>query len=447
MQRISSDAATMDSRRRNGFDLPDSLRLPRMSPALEAFGLRARAREVNGGIELEIDGRRTHLPTAPDAAGGECQVWPFAAVRGAGESREMLFAAPDQPVVALIREHAAPTAMRVSDAPFALSIVPLGAARHAIVAHDASTDPPHLPSLVAAATARARRRAAQRPVLRTDAPQEDVFAIAEHDLRRQLRRVAPGVVALTGASPREHACAVLALYALNEAALADELLRSMPQDGAAAALAIGASAAWRGTLPDAAPARSAALEWLRSAGMADAQGQDEWHDAALALAPATAEALGALDIAEQLRARRQPPVATVLQRLANAAHETPAGRVLHAMHATVGIAPDAARGRVAIHPLGIAPRIEFDQIAVGDGTLAYRAHVDAERAILEVEQTAGGSPLTVLLEPRVPGRRLRSARVDDTPAELDAVPEESELRVKVQLVADRPRRLELHYER
>jgi hypothetical protein len=174
---------------------------------------------------------------------------------------------------------------------------------------------------------------------------------------------------------------------------------------------------------------------------------DAWSSAALALAPAAADAMGETDLVATLRAMKLPHVSAALRSLAVEAGDGPAGNILRQMHDTLGLAPDAMRGRLGIRPAAVAGHVEIEQIAVGDAVLSLRAETGAEHATFEVEQTSGGSPATVLLEPWIPARRLTGARVDETSAQLDAVPEASGLRVKVQLVADRPRRLELRYER
>lgn len=432
--------------RREGVVLPESLRLSAMAPGLEAFGLRARARQTDGGgLTVEIDGRVGHILPSPRLGEGRCAVWPFATVRERAAGREVLFAAPDQPLVALVRDLDAADVGVETDGPFAVSIVPLGDARSAIVVHGAAFEPPDIESLIASATARGRRRAANRPSLVIEESGQDAFAIAEHDLRRELRRVGPDAIAASG-SRHAAVSAVLALYALDDRNAADDVLRALATDaieGADAALVVGACAAWSGIAPKTPEVRAAALQWMRTAPVAS----DAWSAAALALAPAAAEAMGATDVMANLRARKLPDVSATLRELAAEACDIPPGMVLHLMHDRLGVAPDAMRGRIGIRPMSVAGRVDVEQLVVGDAMLSYHAETSADRATFEVEQTRGGSPVTVLLEPRIPARRLMSALVDETSAELDAVPEDSDLRVKVQLVADRPRRLELRYER
>lgn len=432
--------------RRQGVALPESLRLPATIPALEAFGLRARAEQMAPGVlAVEIEGRFSQVVPTPRLGEERCAVWPFAALRESPGGREVLFAAPDQPLVALIRDVDAADAAVEAEGPLAVSIVPLGDARSAIVVHDPAFESPDVESLIAAATARGRRRAANRPSLVVDESGEDAFAIAEHDLRRELRRVGPDAIATSG-SRTQAVSAVLALYALNDRNAADEMLRGLAAaaiEGADCALVVGACAAWTGMAPQASEVRAAALQWMRAAPVAS----DAWSAAALGLAPVAAEAMGATEVMAQLRAGKLPGVSDALRELAAEASGIPAGRVLQLMHDQLGVAPDAMRGRIGIRPMRVAGRIDVERLVVSDAMLSFHAETRVDRATFEVEQTSGGSPVTVLLEPRIPARRLMSALVDETSAELDAVPEDSDLRVKVQLVADRPRRLELRYER
>jgi hypothetical protein len=55
-------------------------------------------------------------------------------------------------------------------------------------------------------------------------------------------------------------------------------------------------------------------------------------------------------------------------------------------------------------------------------------------------------PLTVILEPKVPDRRLRQVEVDGSPATLDTRQDGDGVRVRVQLVIDQPRRLTIGFE-
>ncbi|HEX6588244.1 MAG TPA: hypothetical protein VF039_04430 [Longimicrobiales bacterium] len=444
--------------RREGRTLfPASLRLVAAGSELGAAGLRARIAQDGDELEVEIDGRRARIRVQPPITSGAVALWPFGAMRtieaapDVAATSECVFAAADQPVAMFIRDGEPIDARRLdvgpAAAPIVIDVVQLDERWSALLMHDRGFGVGDASSIIAATVARARRRAAARPIA-TIGSGTDPFAAAEHELRGELRRGTDGAIEMA-APLTEQIIAVMALHALNDSATANELARSLAAhvDDAVASLLIGASAAWRGTAPDVAGLRHAASAWLRDVAATGTSARDAITSAALATAPAAAEALGATDVLGALRRQSSVHVVDAWRRLAHDADGSPAAAVLLAMHGVIGVAPDALRGRVAIRPATVAYDVTVEQIVVGDGVLAFRAEADAECATFEVEQTAGGTPLTLLLEPRVPGRRLRSARVDETAAQLDAFPEESDLRVKVQLVADRPRRLELRYER
>lgn len=84
---------------------------------------------------------------------------------------------------------------------------------------------------------------------------------------------------------------------------------------------------------------------------------------------------------------------------------------------TLGIDPDAARGR-----LRLRPRLdEFDDLAArnirfSDGSVSISAVRERDVLTIRVEQDAGSIPITLLLEPFV--RRTGPATVDGQPADL-----------------------------
>jgi hypothetical protein len=127
-----------------------------------------------------------------------------------------------------------------------------------------------------------------------------------------------------------------------------------------------------------------------------------------------------------------------------------AGAILALAHGVLGLQPDAPR-----HRLWVRPRLPtawtvlaVREIEAGEDSIALRVEREdrAGGGVLRVrmEQEAGPLPVTVLLEPYVPGR-LEAARVDGQSASLAEAVVGGGCRVAAQLVLDHSRTLELEY--
>ena len=113
----------------------------------------------------------------------------------------------------------------------------------------------------------------------------------------------------------------------------------------------------------------------------------------------------------------------------------------------LGVEPDAMRGRLRIRPRPPADpdRLAVRNLEVGAAALSFRFERRGRVFCMAVVQDRGRTPLTLLLEPELPGR-LVAARVDGHQAELGPLVLGSHTRVPVQLVLDHERRLELEME-
>jgi hypothetical protein len=111
----------------------------------------------------------------------------------------------------------------------------------------------------------------------------------------------------------------------------------------------------------------------------------------------------------------------------------------------LGAEPDAAFGRLAIRPRfpGHWTRFSVDGLPLGDARVGVDWDRDGHRHRFRLRQTAGGAPITWILEPRLPGAGLVSATVDGEPAELDAPRIGDAVQPKIQLPAERERVVEL----
>ncbi len=294
-----------------------------------------------------------------------------------------------------------------------------------------------------AAPAALTRRAALRPRLTRDGSD------AEDPLPFLERTMTSGLAESDDDARVAVALGLLALNDAHGAAAALGVVRS-DIDDPRAALATGAWAAWRGEMLPVVELREAGMRWLRTMAGAAVAVDDELAACALLLAPAAAEA--ADDIALLERLRRRPGQGGSLERLASAARvageaAAAAGEALTALHGLLGIVPDAPRGRVRLAPDLTEGAYGIDGLAVGDTMLSLRT-VNRELGTIAivVEQTAGAMPLTAILEPRLPARRLRQVEVDGRPATLDARQDGNGLCVSVQLVIDQPRRLTIGFE-
>lgn len=403
---------------------PEELRIG-IGQRFEAAGRRAHAASrEDGGVDVRIDDAHALLRTTEPAGRGEVEDWAF----GAAREGEMLFVAPDQPVV--VYEVQARGRIAAEHDPRLRVATEVGDTRVRAVVHPASMAPPAADALIASAIARARRRSAQRPRLFLG-PASDPMPAAEHALRLALARD-PAV------GTRKRAAAVLALLALNDGDGALHVLREagtpLERDPHAAMVLTGAWAAWRGT--------AIPVESVRGAAHLVQDADDAWAELARALAPFAADVLKDGHAGRPADAR--DPALAIL-RAAGLLPE--ALRVLAPIHQALGLMPDAVRARVRLAPRLEPGRTHADQITAGDAVLSIDAEVGEERATLSIEQSDGPAPYRAIMEPRLPGGRLRSAVVDGSPAELDAGVVDGELRVSVQLVVDQRRNLVLDYDR
>jgi hypothetical protein len=245
----------------------------------------------------------------------------------------------------------------------------------------------------------------------------------------------------------------LALLALNDREHAKSLLGTDDPGGASLALVASAWAAWTGQAEPLTGAWPRVAAWLDDAGSG---ASDATARAALALAPAAAELMGDGTRGARLRAARLERPAEALVAVANdgvrAGEESEravsaAQDVLRTIHGTLGIEPDAPRGRIRLAPRLDGTEVRLSDLAVGDALLALRARMEEpRRAVIDIEQTSGPSPFTLVVEPWLSAGSLIRASVDGTAADLTSSAEEGGLRARVQLVADHARRVVLEVE-
>lgn len=465
---------------------------PEEATPLDAAGTRARVVERDGVLHVQVDGGWATVevvyPRRDRAGAGERRAtrWLFGAERtsaapdGSGLLGERVFAAPDAPLVVLEWEaHAAPTELRLRlrqaddirldpplgtsmiDDELRLTLVPGQPAR--VVVQPASGSALDTDALMAAARARARRRAALRPKL--ESARGDVLADAERALRSSLVRSAAG---LRVAAPGDEgeARTALALLAVSEPELARAVLAAERIEAGAVALVAGAWAAWTGdgaSLDRAWPGVAAWLdEALRRPSPFNAS--PAVRGAALSLAPAVAELMADRELSLRLRQAALPDAASALAALAEgdaaarpgAPRDAAAGtgslrdaaaEVLGRIHGEAGVVPDAPRGRVRLGPRASEAGMHLTGLRVGDAVFSMRAVVASPgQAWIALEQTAGATPFTLIVEPWLRARRLIAASVDGVEAQLDSRVEAEGLRARVQLVADHERRILLEFE-
>lgn len=111
----------------------------------------------------------------------------------------------------------------------------------------------------------------------------------------------------------------------------------------------------------------------------------------------------------------------------------------------LGIEPDAAFGRVRAHPCfpGSWTAFRADGLQVGDARLGIEMRREGPLTRLTLRQTAGGAPVTWIVEPRLAGTALVAARVDGEAAEIDAETEHGRIRPRIQVPGARKRVVEL----
>ncbi|MHB1193522.1 MAG: hypothetical protein ACYC6F_10795 [Longimicrobiales bacterium] len=118
-------------------------------------------------------------------------------------------------------------------------------------------------------------------------------------------------------------------------------------------------------------------------------------------------------------------------------------------HGLLGLTPDAPSGRIRIAPSFPTHVSAFraSGIRVGEAALEFRYEREDRTHRLRLDPTRGRVPVTVVLEPSVPGAAHGAApveaRVDGVRAELDAAAVGTRTRFRVQLVLDAPRTVEL----
>lgn len=107
---------------------------------------------------------------------------------------------------------------------------------------------------------------------------------------------------------------------------------------------------------------------------------------------------------------------------------------------TIGLEPDAARGRLRLRPrLSTITELRARNIRFGDASISLWASRTGARLTVRIEQDAGSIPITVLLEPFVRGHA--AATVDGSAAELQPQLVHGGTILPVQLVLDEPRTL------
>jgi hypothetical protein len=80
---------------------------------------------------------------------------------------------------------------------------------------------------------------------------------------------------------------------------------------------------------------------------------------------------------------------------------------------------------------------------MGEAAFRLDVAVHADLVQLEIEQTEGPVPVTLILEPWVSGRAVRAVRVDGEPAELEVRRFEDGWVIPVQITLDHIRRMEI----
>ena len=119
---------------------------------------------------------------------------------------------------------------------------------------------------------------------------------------------------------------------------------------------------------------------------------------------------------------------------------SPADTVNVFMHALLGAAPDAPRGRLRLRVClpDWMERLKVLNIRMADALveLRYVSQGDAHQYV--IEQTAGAMPVRLIFEPSFP-RPVVSATVDDTNADLDLQPHGQRFVAPVQIMLDNRR--------
>lgn len=111
----------------------------------------------------------------------------------------------------------------------------------------------------------------------------------------------------------------------------------------------------------------------------------------------------------------------------------------------LGVVPDATYGRLRFGPSfpDAWTRFRADGLPLGDARLGVEMERDGATTRLVLRQTAGGAPVTWIVEPRLVGSGLAAARVDGEPAEIDAEVGGGQVRPRLQIPGARERVVEL----
>ncbi|MEQ9570254.1 MAG: hypothetical protein RLN75_08710 [Longimicrobiales bacterium] len=111
----------------------------------------------------------------------------------------------------------------------------------------------------------------------------------------------------------------------------------------------------------------------------------------------------------------------------------------------LGVHPDAAYGRVRLGSCFPASWTSFraEGLQMGDARLGVEMVREGPLTRLVLRQTAGGAPVTWIVEPRLTGEALSAARVDGRPAEIDVERVGGRLRPRLQVPGERERVVEL----
>jgi len=166
----------------------------------------------------------------------------------------------------------------------------------------------------------------------------------------------------------------------------------------------------------------------------------ELHELAIAL-----ESIGAGGEASAVRARSADARRRLLpdydaQDCNELPAASPADTVNAFVHAHLGIAPDAARGRLRMRvclPDWIE-QLTVDNIRMADALVTLTYKREAESHHYAIEQVAGAMPVRLIFEPTFT-QLIEAAHVDDVAAELDLQPHGQRIIAPLQIMLDNRR--------
>jgi hypothetical protein len=171
---------------------------------------------------------------------------------------------------------------------------------------------------------------------------------------------------------------------------------------------------WTGDL------QSAAAIWNNTLASLD-PALDERVEPALRQACCIELAATAVDLGDAQLAARLHRIARTIESVTppRLQGDASAERVCDVAFGTLGIEPDAARGRLRLRPrLDRLDELHARHIRFGDGSVSLQAERTDAAVTIRIEQIAGSIPITALLEPFV--LRPQSASVDGHPADIAA---------------------------